>query len=65
MARPRLSVAAALLAFGAGACDRMPHQFPHWNPFRAVPSSVTIKLPPARPAAPAPGFAFAPEGVQR
>jgi hypothetical protein len=50
------SSAAALtaLALAASACDRLPQRF-HG---RGAPSSVTVKLPPARPATPAPGFAF-------
>ncbi|MFL6760821.1 hypothetical protein [Sphingomonas sp.] len=61
MASSRLSLlAAAILAFGTAACDRLPH----WGSMRAGQSSVTVKLPPPRPAAPAPGFAFAPEGVR-
>jgi hypothetical protein len=39
---------AAAFALTAGACDRLPD--------RAATSSVTVKLPPARPEAPAPGF---------
>ena len=38
------------------ACDRLPQQWP----FRTAPSSVTVKLPPAKGAAP--GFAFKDEG---
>ena len=47
------AVAAAMLALGLGACDRLPGSWP----FKAAPSSVTVKLPPARTAGP--GFAFA------
>jgi len=58
MARSRLSaVAAAVLAFGTSACDRLPH----WALLRETPSSVTVRLPPARAAVPAPGFKAMPE----
>jgi len=50
MAHPGLKSAAALLALIVGACDGLPH--------KASRSSVTVKLPPARPAAPAPGFSL-------
>jgi hypothetical protein len=50
MAHYGLRAAAALLPLTVGACDGLPH--------KAARSSVTVKLPPARPAAPAPGFAF-------
>jgi len=55
MANPRLDAAAfAALMLGLGACDRLPQGLFH----RASPSSVTVKLPPARPQTPAPAFTF-------
>jgi hypothetical protein len=39
---------AAAFALTAGACDRLPD--------RAATRSVTVRLPPPRPEAPAPGF---------
>lgn len=53
MANPKLNAAlAAALTLGLGACDRLPQR---WS-FRAEASSVTVKLPPAKTAAP--GFQF-------
>ena len=40
-----------LLAFALGGCDPLSAAVDR--------SAITVKLPPARPAAPAPGFAFA------
>ena len=58
MARPQLSAAAAaVLALVTTACDRVPH----WDLLRGPPSSVTVRLPPARAAVPAPGFEAVPE----
>jgi hypothetical protein len=55
MANLKLSAAAlTALALASSACDRLPQRFAR----RAAPGSVTVKLPPARPATPAPGFAF-------
>jgi len=55
MANPKLDAAAfAVLTLGLGACDRLPQGLFH----RASSSSVTVKLPPARPQTPAPGFTF-------
>lgn len=49
MANPKPSAAiAAALTLGLTACDKMP---PRWS-FRAQPSTVTVKLPPAKTAAP-------------
>jgi hypothetical protein len=49
MARSPLRAAVvAVFALTGDACDRLPD--------RAATSSVTVKLPPARPEAPAPGF---------
>jgi len=53
MANPKLNaVFAAAVTFGLAACDRLP---PRWS-FQAQPSTVTVKLPPAKTAAP--GFQF-------
>ena len=43
-----MTAVAAACALTAGACDRLPD--------RADTSSVTVKLPPPRPAAPVPAF---------
>jgi len=43
-------LALAALALAAGGCDAKPEL--------ASDNSITIKLPPARPALSAPGFAF-------
>ena len=49
MARsPLMTAVAAACALTAGACDRLPD--------RGAASSVTVKLPPPRPAAPVPAF---------
>jgi hypothetical protein len=50
MAHPRLSAAAAL-ALLVGACDDGRADLPSQ-------SSITVKLPPARPHEPAPSFSF-------
>src|SRR5690349_22801105 len=50
MARPQLTAWSVALALGLGACDGGPGQA------AAAQSSVTVKLPPARPHAPAPAF---------
>lgn len=53
MIGPKASAAATMtLALLAGGCDRLPSG---WSP-RSEPSSVTVKLPPAKTAAP--GFNF-------
>jgi hypothetical protein len=53
MARSALSApAVAALAFALAGCDWLPRQWP----FATQPSSVTVKLPPVKRAAP--GFAF-------
>ncbi len=54
MARPGLSAAWVALALVAVACNER-----HGRPPQG---SVTVKLPPARPPAPAPAFSF--EGTQ-
>jgi hypothetical protein len=43
-------LALAALAFAAGGCGAKPEL--------ALNNSITVKLPPARPALSAPGFAF-------
>jgi hypothetical protein len=48
MAGPELRVLLVALALAAGACDRRTSE--------ADPSSITVKLPPPRPHAPAPAF---------
>lgn len=48
MADLRLSALLVALALAPAACNKLPQDNPK--------SSVTIKLPPARPARPAPGF---------
>lgn len=55
MARPGLSAVWVGLALVAAACNE-----PHARPPQG---SVTVKLPPARPPAPAPAFSF--EGTQK
>lgn len=53
MADPPLRIySVAVLGLALGACDRLPDAWP----FKSAPSSITVKLPPARTAAP--GFAF-------
>jgi hypothetical protein len=48
MADFTLKLALLPLAFAAAGCDRQPEQNSR--------SSITVKLPPARPHRPAPGF---------
>ena len=54
MAHPALKTMRCLIAsaLALGGCDRLAEQWP----FHRAPSSVTVKLPPPRTAAP--GFAF-------
>ena len=61
MANPKLYAAVvAVLTLGLAACGRLP---PH-SSFRAQPSTVTIKLPPAKTAAPGFQFGSAPPAAQ-
>ena len=52
MSTIRLGLTAAALALVLGGCDRLQRQWP----LRTDPSSVTVKLPPAKTASP--GFAL-------
>jgi hypothetical protein len=54
MARSRLSTVWVALALTAVACNQRTVQTPK--------GTVTVKLPPARPAPPAPAFSFGTQG---
>lgn len=57
MARSELRLLLAAAAVAAGSCDGHRDETGH--------GSITVKLPPARPQAPAPAFRFKPEDASK